>query len=357
MSTVLGSYLRGRIGGQTLALLAVLTALMQLLELLDVTTDILDRDLGLSGVVHYALLRLPSEMVVALPLAALLGAMTAFSAMARTHEITALRSAGVSLTGILLRLLPVPLLLAALQFGLSQFLAPITEAKLKVWWDSTTPVEAGETYARWVHTNAGPISFVRSSADGRELQGLRIYVRGNDELLQMRTAAKGATWTGHDWTLAGIQDLHIRDGVASREPVAHRNWHSNLRPEDVMQLDVAQPHLSSFMLADVIAGERVGTQPVSYYQTLLLRSFTAPLSMFIMLLLAVTPALTLERGGSRGGGQLLLALALGLGFLLCDGIMSALGTSARVPALAAALTAPIIFILIGLTQLMISERR
>jgi lipopolysaccharide export system permease protein len=354
---VLGNYLRGRVAGQMLALLAVLTGLMQLLELLDVTTDVLDRNLGIGGVIHYALLRLPSEMMVALPLAALLGAMSSFYAMARSREITALRSAGVSLTSILLRLLPVPLVFAALQFGLSQMVVPVTEAKLKIWWDSTAPADEGSSYARWVHTNGGPVSFERSSADGRKLQGLRIYTRGSDGMLTTRTMAARADWTGEDWTLAGFEELRIDDGVASRltDP-AGRSWRSNLRPEDVMQLDVAQPHLSSVMLADVIAGERVGGQPLSYYQTVLMRSYAAPLVVFIMLLLAVPPAVTLERGGV-GGGRLLLALALGLGFLLCDGIMSAMGTSARVPPITAALTAPVIFTLIGLLQLMASERR
>ena len=62
MRLVLGNYLRARVAGQMLALLAVLTGLMQLLELLDVTTDVLDRNLGVGGVIHYALLRLPSEL-------------------------------------------------------------------------------------------------------------------------------------------------------------------------------------------------------------------------------------------------------------------------------------------------------
>lgn len=357
MRMVLGNYLRSRVAGQMLALLAVLTGLMQLLELLDVTTDVLDRNLGIGGIIHYALLRLPSEMVVALPLAALLGAMSSFYAMARSREITALRSAGVSLTSILLRLLPVPLVFAALQFGLSQMVVPITEAKLKIWWDSTAPPDEGASYPRWVHTNGGPVSFERSSADGRRLQGLRIYSRGSDNMLTARTMARTAEWTGTDWTLSGFEELHITDGVATRkaDTIGH-TWRSNLRPEDVMQLDVSQPHLSSVMLADVIAGERVGGQPLSYYQTVLMRSYTAPLIVFIMLLLAVPPAVTLERGGV-GGGRLLLALALGLGFLLCDGIMSAMGTSARVPPLTAALTAPVVFTLIGLLQLMASERR
>ena len=349
MRRVLGCYLRRRVAGQMLGTLAVLAGLMQLLELLDVTTDILDRDLGFSGIVRYALLRLPAELVVALPLAVLLGAMSTFFAMARSHEITALRSAGVSMSRLLRHLLPVPLLFAVLQLALTQGIVPLTESNLKVWWDDHAPPERTAPDPRWVHTSAGPVSIERTSPNGRHLQGLRIYERGADGTLTLRTHARDARWVGSEWSLEGIEDLRVAPEGAARAKEAQRAWKANLRPEDVMQLDVAQPHLSSMMLVDVIVGERVRGQPLSYYQTVLLRSFTAPLGLFIMLLLALAPATTLERGG--GGGRLLLALALGLGFLLCDGIMSALGTSGKLPAVWAAVAAPALFTLIGLVQL------
>ena len=49
---------------------------------------------------------------------------------------------------------------------------------------------------------------------------------------------------------------------------------------------------------------------------------------FIMMLLALPAAIISERGG--GGGRLLVALGLGLGFLLVDGILAAFGTSGRI---------------------------
>ena len=107
MNGVLARYLRRRVASQVLALVLVLTALMQLLELLDVTTDVLDRNLGMGGLARYALLRTPSEILVALPLAVLLGSMSAFYAMARNHEIVAMRCAGMSLKRFVLLLLPV----------------------------------------------------------------------------------------------------------------------------------------------------------------------------------------------------------------------------------------------------------
>jgi lipopolysaccharide export system permease protein len=349
MKRVLGPYLRRRVSGQIIGLLAALTGLMQLLELLDVTTTVLKRNLGVGGVLHYAVLRLPSEMVVALPLAALLGGMSAFYAMARSREITALRSAGVGLWRILLHLVPVPIALALLQLGLAQGLVPIAEQNLKSWWDSTIPLEERQVDPRWVRTSNGVLLFERNSADGRTLLTVSIYQRDETGLLNLRTRARRAEWTGDDWYLRGVKDLTLGAEKPEVGPENTRHWSSNLRPEDIVQLDAAEPHLSGTVLADVIVGERVSTRPRSYYQAVLAHSFTAPLAAFIMLLLALPSAIVSERRG--GGGRLLVAMALGLGFLLVDGILSSFGTSGRLGAWWAAATAPLLFAAIGFWQL------
>ena len=133
-------------------------------------------------------------------------------------------------------------------------------------------------------------------------------------------------------------------------------WKTNLQPDDVRRAEIVRPKLSSIALIDVLGGERTASQPLAYYQTALYRSLVTPLAPFIMLLLALPTARGLPRR-SDGAAALLLALVLGLGFLLADGFMGALGTSGRVPALVAALAAPILFAAIGLVQLHVSEGR
>lgn len=353
MTARLPRYLLRRVGLQVLGLLLVLTALMQLLELLDVTTEVLDRGLGIAGLARYALLRMPAEMVMALPLAMLLGAMSGFYVLARHHEFVAIRAAGVSLRRILLWLLPLPLLLGGAQFLLSDRVVPRAEAALKTWWDTTAPAE--DTEPRWVQTRDGPASFEQASADGRRLTGLRLYRRGGDGLFAARVTAEEAWWQDGAWQLRGVAELRVSLDSLRRERVPARRWVVNLRPEDVVRLDLGRPHLSSMMLADILRGERVGAQPLRYYQIALYRSFTAPLAALVMLLLAMPTARVLARGGA-GGGHLLAALALGLAYLLCDGIMVALGTGGRiVPALAVS-AAPLAFALLGFVQLQVVDR-
>lgn len=349
---VLGNYLRRRVAGQIFGLLLALTALMQLLELLEVTTDVLDRGMGVGGILRYAALRVPAQLELALPLAGLLGSMAAFFAMARTREITALRSAGVGLGRVMLYLLPVPVLFAVLHVALAQKLVPMAEGALKTWWDDAVPLEARDADPEWVQTSGGILQFERRSADGRRLLGVRVFERGEDGLLTQRLRAEEARWEGGQWRLTEADELSVDN--AGHRGSGELTWSSNLRPDDVVRLDESEPQLSSVELAEVIGGERVGTRPRSFYETVLMQSFAAPFTVFIMMLLAVPAALVSERGG--GGGRMLMALMLGLGFLLVDGVFSAFGTSGRIAPTTAAFTAPVAFALIGLLQLRACER-
>lgn len=352
MKRVLGNYLRRRVGGQILGLLLALTALIQLFELPEITGDVLDRGLGVMGVLKYAALRTPAQLQIALPLAGLLGTMAAFFAMARTREITALRAAGVGLGRVTLYLVPVPLLFALLHVALVQRVVPAAENALQTWMDDAMPLEQREVDPEWVRTSNGILRFDRHSADGRRLLDVRIFQREADGLLMLRTRAREANWRDGAWELEEAEDLAPATGNGPASGT--RRWESNLRPLDVVNLDQSEPHLSSVDLAAVISGERVSTRPASYYQTVLMQTFAAPFTVFIMMLLAVPAALVSERGG--GGGRMLVALVLGLGFLLVDGIFSAFGTSGRIGPLVAAFSAPAAFALIGLLQLRSCEK-
>lgn len=352
MSARLPSYLRRRVGLQILGLLAVLTAMMQLLELLDVTTEILQRGQGLAGLAYYALLRTPAELLLALPLAVLLGAATSLHAMARGLEITALRASGVGMMRLFAWFLPLLLLLAGAQLVLLQTAVPGAEAELKRWWKANTP--PGEQAAPlWVSTRSGPVSIDAVSPDGRTLRGVRIYERQGG-LMVARIRAAGADWTGRGWQLSDVSELRLEAEGPRRVHDDAREWQTNLHPDEVLRLGLVRPQLSSMMLADVITGSRVGSQPLSYYQTALYRSFAAPFGVFVMLLLALPTAATQPRH-SGGGRAMVMALVLGLGFLLFDGIVASLGSSGQLPPLSTALTAPLLFAAIGFLRLWACE--
>jgi lipopolysaccharide export system permease protein len=347
-------YFRLRVGSQILMLLLVITALIQLLELLDITTDVLKRDQGLLGILYYGALRIPADLVTALLPAVLLGTLLALSAMARNLEIVTMRAAGVSTLCLLGYLLPVGLVLAIAQFALSELVLPKADNQLKEWWSASAPADDAPTRL-WAHTTGGTVAMDSISPDGSRLRGVRLYMRTAEGLMSDRIVAAEAIWDGQDWLLKEVTELRTGPDRVARSHVAQSRWDTNLRPDDVLRLGADRPNLSIRMLAEVIDGSRAGTLPHRYYRTVLYRSFAAPFGVFVMLLLALPVACVLPRS-NRGGRAVGSALVLGLGFLLCDGLIAALGTGSRWPPLVIALAAPLLFSAIGLLRLRAADR-
>lgn len=354
MKGPLASYLRRMLLTQTLGLLLALAALMQILDLLDATTDILKRHLGLRGVLHYAALRMPAELMLALPLAALLGALFTFFTLAKRRELVAIRAIGVNLKMVVIAMLPVPILLAVAQFWVADQLVPKTETALAAWWNSTTPPSGDDDDAAkstlWAHTADGLAAFDQLSADGQHINGLHVYRRGPDGQFAVRLEASRADWIEHRWQLSDAHRLQLTDSAVVRAPPDDNIWKTNLRPDDLLRIDSPQPQLSSTVLMGVLGGARVSARPESYYQTALYRRFTAPLASLVMLLLALPATRAAGRSG-EGSGLLLLSLGIGLLFVLVDGLLAALGDGGRLPALVASVGAPLAFSALGLTIL------
>ena len=247
MKFVLGNYLRRRVAGQMLALLLALSALMQLIELLEVTTDVLDRGLGAAGIARYALLRLPSQLEIMLPLAGLLGSMRR-SMRWRAHEISRAAlgghrtDAGDGLPAA------VAVCSHCCTCALTQKLVPLAKTPCRA--GGMTPCRSRTACrSQWVRTSGGILLFQRHSSDGRRLLDVRIFTRGEDGLLALRTHAYEARWEQPgEWQLYGARDLAVQPGAASLAG-AERSWRSNLTPDDVVQLDAAPSRTSRALIS------------------------------------------------------------------------------------------------------------
>jgi lipopolysaccharide export system permease protein len=344
----LASYLRRLLAAQTIGVLIGFTALLQLLDLLDATGDILDRELGLAGVLYYSMLRTPAEMSLALPLAMLIDALFSFYSLAKRQELIAIRAAGLTVAGVTRAMLPVVLGLAAFQFLLNDRLLPQSEARLSAWWQETTPPgEDSETSdVLWLHTDVGLMSVRSVSGDGRQLGDLRIYRRDAQGRYQGRIVAASAQWQGDRWRLVDVQELRLDGGTPYRR-ATEQDWRVNVTPADLLRASGSSMTLSSAALLRVIEGRGVAVRPASYYRAALYRKLAAPFALAVMLLLALPATKAAQRAG-EGGSHLMIALGCGLAFVLSDGLLGALAEGTRLPPLFCATAAPVAFAALGL---------
>ena len=127
----LGGYVLRLVALRILGAAAILLAVLQILDLLEVTPEIVERGLGLAGIVQYAALRLPRLIDQAAPLAVLGGGIFAFMKLAGDSEIVAMRASGVSAYKLVAMALPAALAVVVIDFAAVELVAPRTDPALQ----------------------------------------------------------------------------------------------------------------------------------------------------------------------------------------------------------------------------------
>jgi lipopolysaccharide export system permease protein len=345
-------YLFSLVGGRILAALLVLVGILQILDLLDVTTDILDRKLGAGGVFYYAALRLPRLIEQAAPLAVLTGGLFAFAKLAMESAVTAMRSTGVSAYRLTAMALPAAVLVAVLQLTIGSVIAPRTDRILTDWWQTSAPREDAKPATAMTFRLGEDIVVATPSIDGRVLSDMSLYRRDLKGRLIQRTHADTATYADGRWTLTNPRFETLgRDNVQAGA-AATMNWTAPLKPSDIVSLAANQGAVSPAEARRALDGG-VSVKPRTYYDTQVQRAWAAPIACIVMLLLAAPAGMANFRGG--GATLIVQCLAAGLLFLVFDGAFTALGESGAAPSILAAWAAPLIFAGLGVTALLYLE--
>lgn len=344
----LARYLRQLLALRVIAALLALGGLLQVLDLLDSATDIINRGQGIGGIAHYTALRSPIVLLQALPIAALVGAVFTFSALAKQNEIVAMRAAGLPFRRVIEILLPTVLLVGLSHLLLAEVIVPRAQKALTAWWATLPPAADADTDAEllWFRSEGAVVAVAHVLPDGSRLDGIRIYRRDSDGRMQTRLVASSARYEDRQWTLVDAVETDFRSGRTTTLAGSPR-WETPLKPADLARLSADEPYVSGSLALAVLNGTQSGTRTPAFYRTRIQRSLADPLSALIMLLLASPVAVALTRGAQRGS-PMLLALASGLLFLLLNGLATALGQASLLRAEVSAWIAPLAFLLLGL---------
>ena len=349
----LSTYLLKLMATRILTALLVLVGILQILDLLDVTTEILDRDLGASGVGYYALLRLPRLIEQAAPLAVLAGALFAFGKLASDSAVTAMRSTGISAYRVTLMAIPAALAIALAQLAIGMVIAPSTDSRLGQWWQASTPKDPSKV--------VDPVTFrvgdeivvaVPRDPDGRSLEKVTIYRRDQAGRLIQRTTAQAAIYQNDRWRLIEPRFETLGSANILESGARSQDWSENLTPSDVRTLAMGETTVTPAEASRALAGG-LSVRPRTFYDTQLQRAWAAPIACVVMLLLAAPAALANFRGG--GATLIVQCLAAGLLFMVFDGAFTALGENGAAPPLLAAWAAPAMFAALAVTVLLYLE--
>ncbi|MBK6802804.1 MAG: LptF/LptG family permease [Novosphingobium sp.] len=351
-------YLTRRLGTMTLAVLAGLVLLLQVVDLLERGEALVSAGQGLSGFLRYAWLRLPATILQAAPLAMLGGGVLAFALLRSGNELVAIHAQGVSAGEVLLRSLAVPLCFGLALVGVSEAWSPRAQVAFSAWWNQVSPAAAAPATdgPRWFRIGADLVQAEPVDAGATHLRDVRIYrFGGQAKGISEWIHAGEAAWDGGKWTLRRVERWLGADGLRPVQADA-AVWETILRPGPLARFMAAPIPLTG---RDAWLARRDST-PIDRAETLYdVRVYmTASLAIAPLLMLMLAAALVVvPRQEVVLSVCLFEAATAGLAYLVLDGWLQVLGQWGGVPPELAVAGAPMLFGTLALEIILRSEAR
>jgi lipopolysaccharide export system permease protein len=354
----LGIYLSKRFLKTVLGVLAILFALVIVLDFVETMRRATDLGVNPTLIAGLSLLRAPAIVEQTLPFVVLFGAMGSFLALSRRLELVVARAAGISAWQFLspaLVLAALIGLLAAVAFNpVSAALKAQAEAlEARIFGAKRgSPADLTE---RWIRQRSvdgqAVIRAASSENNGLVLNDVTFFAFDPEGRFRERIEAATARLEGGQWRLSQARVL-----VPDQKPVNHDTYvvATNLTEAQVQQT-FSDPRTVSFwrLPAAISLATAAGLDANAYrlqYQTLLAR----PALLVAMVLIAAVVSLRFTRLG--GVGFMILG-GIGAGFVLYVATKMAedLGTAGLVNPSAAAWSPAVVSMLIGVTVLLNQE--
>ena len=266
MIGIVGRYVSQQLLLRFLLIVLGTVTLLQLFDLLSNSDDIIKRQgSGLGPVLRYMMLRLPATISLAFPFSVLLAAVLTLIGLARNNEIMALKASGLSFYRLLVSLVPLALVLAAVDFVISDQLAPPALrilADLEVEREPAKPGGAQRISSNpvWIRDGRAVVRVDRVQRDGRLLWGVDVFERDGNGILLSQLSARRALFRDGIWTLFEIAQVPVAEDPQPTEHYADMTWATILQPKDFADLAVPPQQFSAYELMRQGAGEGTGSR-------------------------------------------------------------------------------------------------
>lgn len=302
-------------------------------------------------VLTYFALKTPAISFQIVPLAVLMATLLTLGLLSRNHEITAMRSCGISLAWIASPFLAFAVGIAMILLWFSASIIPIAADKAedirvtKI--EKRLPAATLTIQQPWISVGPQTLLNVTSGAiGGSTIGGIRLFHFDQGYHLVDLTDAEEARYTNEGWTLyRGRHRRFLPDGSVSvvvfdQQPIA-----LPLIPEDFTSRFGSESEAMTFR--DIRSyttrlsheGAQLSRLLTDYYSRI-----AFPFVTIVMVLVGI--AMSLRRSGARGGGMAIgigQALAIGFCYWATHSIAIALGRGGALEPMMAGWTANLLF--------------
>jgi lipopolysaccharide export system permease protein len=303
-------------------------------------------------VLMYFVLKMPGIAFQIAPLAILMATLLALGLLSRNHEITAMRSCGISLPWITSPFLAFAVCMAFVLLLFSSTVIPLASneaEEIRVTRIEKKPPSAALKLPQpWARVDADTLLHVNSVAIGGSiLGGVQLFHFDRAFRLIEMTDAEEARFTGHTWALhRGLHRRFNPDGTVTLRQFEQQSIPLTLLPNDFIGALAGDSESMTFQ--DIRGytgrlyqnGSQIRRLLTDYYGRI-----AFPFVTIIMVLVGI--ALSLRRSGTRGGGMAIgigQALVVGFFYWAAHSVAIAFGRGGALPPIVAGWTTNTLFL-------------
>jgi lipopolysaccharide export system permease protein len=350
-------------------------------DMIDNLGKFVDKGASFLLVLKFYVYYTPYILVLALPVAMLLSCLFSLGQLARHNELTAMKSAGVSLYRILLPLLILSFLISLSVIGFGGWIVPLTYGKMEE--VKTVEIEKGRRDQNvplsnlFVQDNQGRILYV-ATYDAKDKTGIgALLQRFEGNRLKEEIWAERMSWRGGSWVLEnGVRRVFADSLVESQAPIKSTKTNADtllaagseeyqafdrltlhdlkILPEALARRPKKTDEMGYSELAEYVRVRKKAGQLVAKEDTDLQVKIAFPFVNFIIVLFGAPIAANPRRSGLVIGFAVSLFIAFVYYTLIKMG--QSLGYSQKLSPLVAAWGANVLFAILGVILLVKAKK-
>ena len=346
MMNTLDRYIGKSILGSIFATLLTLVGLSAIIKFVEQFRSVGKGTYDIWQAVAFTGLTIPKDIETFFPMAALLGALMALGNLASRSELVVMQAAGFSRFKIGMAVMKTALPLVLLTMVIGEWGIPQTEQFAR---DMRARALSGGSMLSmkngvWAK-DGNNFVFVRRVTDDAKLNDIYIYTFDQHRNLTELKHANQASYSEDEskWTLRQVNHSMISKDEIKTSNLLSEKWETNLTPDKLGAVSLRPTSLSISGLYNYISFLRETGQDVSRFELTFWRKIFQPVSVGVMMLLALSFIFGSLRSVTAGA-RIVTGICFGFLFYVVNEIFGQMSVVYNMPAVFGALMPSLLFV-------------
>jgi len=341
---ILDLYIGRVIASTTFITLAVFISVSGIIKFVEQMRAIGRGDYDLAHAALYVLYYVPRDVEVFFPMSALIGGLIGIGMLASNSELIVMQAAGLSRLDIIKSVMKTAVLLIIVSMAIGEWLAPSGEAKARQ--IRAQAISGGSLIASkngvWAKDGDYFVN-IGEVLDKGQLKKIQVYGFNEELKIDSWLSAKSAIYQDNSWLLTDVEEFVLMDDKITTKNHEKKIWNSSLTPKKLGVVTVTPESLSLRGLIDYLDYLEANEQDPSRYELAFWRKIMQPLTVAVMLLVALSFIFGPLRSVSMGA-RIMMGVFTGILFFISNEVLGSLSLVYQLPPVLGAVMPSLFFV-------------